>query len=374
MLPCERIRYKLAQIFMYITAKGDEEPCWNQIYENIEDAAVTLKERNVEVKPIIFDLASMMCDAQDLLRLPRNSKVEINEYRKLLKEKHEEDGCTFLALNSLVDAYEEGTESDILSLKPFPKAFLHRKFTNWLKSIVKHHLDVIPIPCALERTRRSKCSSDSRNIYKLQNCLRSRAIKAVIENDKNYLKCVDDCSEDKKDYHQVKDELRKARNDLTRKVEDPFEESRKLAKNAKDNGVGGGRFFEVKHSARRLEFDQEDLEINDPEEWQPIHVTHQLSDLPSTRRQTFNDNSIQTNESKKKKRRIFWSQEQKTAFKAAIADYGIGNWIGIRDAIEYKKYWKGKSNVHLKDLYRNMLKNEEISPTFSIKRGGKGAE
>jgi hypothetical protein len=56
-----------------------------------------------------------------------------------------------------------------------------------------------------------------------------------------------------------------------------------------------------------------------------------------------------------------WTIQQKIAFQAALRDYGVGSWAKIRDAPLYRKYWQGKSNVQLKDLYRTMKDRGELS-------------
>lgn len=229
--------------------------------------------------------------------------------REMLNTNYEAESEASVALNTLVDAYEEGSHSEVLIVKPFTIEFLRKKISSWLNSAIVD-VGTISTPYAM----------------RMFNCNKPAAIKDQLED------------------------LRKARNNLTRTVKDPLEEAQEIGKRA------GGRFLETKQSARRLEFDEEDLEVDDPEDCP--NGTYQLSDVPEAQVQSKSDHERSPSHSRKRKNR--WIHEQKIALKAAVADYGKGNWAAIRDAQEYKAYWSGKTNVQLKDLYRTMLKNGEI--------------
>ena len=214
-----------------------------------------------------------------------------------------------------MDAYEEGFHSECLNKKPFTAEFLRGKFTKWLTTVMQD-FGIVTTPNALKKRMQHN----------------SGAVKDKME------------------------ELRKAREKLTRNVVDPLKEAQEIGKKA------GGRFLEEKQSARRLQFDEEDLEVDDPQE--SPNGTFQLSDVP--KREICAKRLSKRSPNNDRKRRRGWTKEQKIAFKAALSEYGVGSWASIRDADEYGQYWKGKSNVQLKDLYRTMLKNKEVTSGMSI--------
>mmetsp|Transcript_31991 Transcript_31991/g.48342 ORF Transcript_31991/g.48342 Transcript_31991/m.48342 type:complete len:343 (+) Transcript_31991:40-1068(+) len=303
LLPHETLRFKLAWISVEVQ---NEKPAWSRINEKIVDIE---EEGKLHVKPLISNLASMMQDVDDLLSLSKDSKEDIEQFRELLNTNYDTESEASVALNTLVDAYEEGSHSEVLIVKPFTMEFLRKKISNWLNSAIVD-VGTISTPYAM----------------RIRNCNKPAAIKDQLED------------------------LRKARNNLTRTVKDPLEEAQEIGKRA------GGRFLEAKQSARRLEFDEEDLEVDDSEA--SPNGTYQLSDVPEAQVHSRSDHERSPSHSRKRKNG--WTHEQKIAFKAAVADYGVGSWASIRDAKEYEAYWSGKSNVQLKDLYRTMQKKGEI--------------
>mmetsp|Transcript_5424 Transcript_5424/g.7849 ORF Transcript_5424/g.7849 Transcript_5424/m.7849 type:complete len:342 (-) Transcript_5424:183-1208(-) len=303
MVQDETLRFKLAWIAVEIR---NDKPAWSKIHEKIENVE---EEGKLSVEPVISNLASMMQDVEDLLRLSKDSKDDLDEFRELLNANYDPESRASRALHCLVGAYEEGSQSKVLDAKPFTIEFLRKKINSWLNRAVKD-LGAMKTPYAMRKRKQSEPG----------------VIKGQVE------------------------ELRKARIKLTRTVQDPLEEAKEIGRK-----IGGG-FLETKQSARRLEFNEDDLEVDDSED--SPNGTYQLSDVPQKRIQT--ESVQERSPSYERKRKNGWTHEQKVAFKAAIADYGIGSWASIRDANEYRNYWSGKTNIQLKDLYRTMVKNGEI--------------
>jgi hypothetical protein len=226
-------------------------------------------------------------------------------------------------LKDLVAAYKEGTEGEVLRDKPFVRDFILTKFGKWFKHCITA-LGPTPAPKALNGKRK-------------RHAQQSRA--------------------------QIKG-LRNARARLRETVVDPLQEARAIGKQAKQQG---GELYTKKKSATRLSFesqeDDEDEELDEPEEG--AHGTHQLSEVPEKMkyrspkkaRRSSGGSPMRSPGAGRKKR---WTQDQKNALKAAIKDYGERNWAGIKKAGEYQKYWEGRSNVQIKDLYRTMKKQGTV--------------
>lgn len=246
---------------------------------------------------------------------------------EIRKEYRKEDDKLYAILESLVDAYKEGKEDALLSDRPFARDFLVTKFRKWFKKSLRELGDA-PM---------------SRSVLEYQNNKRKRGAQETRARVKG---------------------LRRARTHLRNSVDDPLAEAREVGKQAKAQQEG--TLYSKKKSATRLSFgnsqEEEDEEIDDPEEG--AHGTHQLSEVPekmkyrSPKKPAKNVATKSPGSARKQK----WTQEQKTAFKAALKDYGKGNWAEIRDAAPYRQYWEGRTNVDvkLKDLYRSMKKQGEI--------------
>lgn len=255
-----------------------------------------------------------------------------------MKKEYEKDESLYNVMVALLDAYKEGTEQEILEDKPFARSYVVQKLKKWLKKSLET-LGAVPMPKAL-RKRKRDTTQETRG--------------------------------------QLQD-LRRARGQLRGNVVDPLQEAREVGKLAR-----GAQLYDKKASATRLEFSQDEDEVDDPEEargtrqsseqpwgWDPdaaessaaeeAHGTHQLSDMPERMAPAARERSparyVKSPGSGPKRR---WTKEQKNAFIAALGDYGTGNWCGMRDSEQYRDYWQGKTNVQLKDLYRTMKQRGEL--------------
>ena len=226
-----------------------------------------------------------------------------------MNESYEESDRARGALQELIDAYVQGQEEVILNDKPFSHDYISRTLNKWLLAAVQQ-LGWVPTPRAMKKR-------------KLQ-------------------------EDDEQQVQQQVQELRQARNDLREVVQDPLDEARAVARQA-------GHFYEKKSTARRLNFDDHDEEVDEP-----AQGTHQLSEVPELLARPQPQTPVEHPVKSSPKQRVRWTAEQKNAFKAALKDYGVGSWAQIRDSEEYRKYWMGKDNVQLKDLFRNMKKSGEL--------------
>jgi hypothetical protein len=243
------------------------------------------------------------------------SSTMLSPFSRAAKKRYGE-AKLYAMVDTLVNAYKEGKEGDILRDKPFARTFIMSKFHKWFKNCISE-LGPTPDPKALNGKRKRHAQQS----------------KAQIKG------------------------LRNARARLRETVVDPLEEARAIGKQAKHQG---GELYTKKKSAKRLSFgnddDEEDEELDEPEE--EAQGTHQLSEVPEkmkyrspkkTSRKS--SGSMKSPGAGRKKR---WTHEQRNALKAAIKDYGLANWAGIKAAEEYGKFWEGRSNVQIKDLYRTM--------------------
>jgi hypothetical protein len=207
-------------------------------------------------------------------------------------------------LKALVLAYREGHEDDLLQLRPFAKDRIITKLRNWLTE------------------QRDNPTRDAQVGLDL-----------------------------------ARDQLRNA------VAEDPLGEARRIASKVKhqtsQESSEGGHLYKKKKSSHQLKFTQDDDTPYIEDEAHVEEGTHQLSEIPikyvpSANRQASPDN----HDTPTKFRR--WTDEQRLAFRDAVQYYGAGNWAAIRDAPEYQRFWGGKSNIQLKDLFRVMRERGEI--------------
>lgn len=244
----------------------------------------------------------------------------------IMKETYDEDfPQIYNTIEALVDAYKEGTENDILQRKPFARDRIVAKF----QASLTHAVTV------LGNTTNDTTDSNSLTT-------RRRDQKRKRHHDQGRTR-------------ERLQELRQARGKLNDAViVDPLEEIRKASRLASR----GEQLYTKKSSARKLEFsDDEEIEEEEDDE---VHATHELSDIPAKlwplrRREPSPDRSVESSPGKKR-----WTKVQKTAFVGALREYGVGNWAAIRDSQHYRKYWRNKNNVQLKDLYRTMKQGGHI--------------
>lgn len=310
MLETKSIRFLLAEIAIEIRKKDATTIKWCKIVETLEDID---GNETIRVPSKILTRPALQQDVADMLSIPRDDEKKLNTFMEIMRESYEETSPhNFDLMVALVDSYKKGNEQEILTLKPLIRTRVITLLNRWLKETMT---SLGPVPSMTSKRKRDRKEMQGQ----LQGLKRaSRHLRSTV-------------------------------------VVDPLEEARDVAKLAR-----GAQLYTKKISAQRLDFGDDEIQESDEE----TRGTHQLSEVPVKvapvrPKNEENETPVVSSPGGAKHKR--WTKQQKIAFQAALKDYGVGSWANIRDAPLYRKYWEGKSNVQLKDLYRTMKERGELS-------------
>lgn len=203
-----------------------------------------------------------------------------------------------------------------------------------------------------------------------------------------------DAAQDKDDAARSSAELKRLRKNRDRlnkgHGEDPKESARALAEEAtgvvhKQAATRDGNQDEEnepptkKHkgssqkkpaAARQLQFMDDIYEDDEKDERERA----ELSDIPN---KTINyvpktyvgpppDEGVFNPNGKVAKRRR-WTSEEKSAVKEGVKKYGLGKWVAIKT--EYAELLRNRTAVQIKDVWRTMIKNNEVDFVTTVEEG-----
>jgi len=186
---------------------------------------------------------------------------------------------------------------------------------------------------------------------------------------------------------QVMNNLRTKRRNLKNTGEDPLQDSLRLAEllsgqlsavaaaskmsstTARDppDSRRASSLYGRKRSATQLEFDDEDIESDDPN---GDGKTHHLSSLPDraalhidTEGGNGGDDSPRRIKKRKSQQKKYegkrpWSEEEKTAIIEGLRRHGKGNWAAIKK--DYDVLFAMRTSGQIKDCFRRMYDKGEI--------------
>lgn len=111
-----------------------------------------------------------------------------------------------------------------------------------------------------------------------------------------------------------------------------------------------GRFYKKKKSAKRIRFeessDEEENETADP-------LPFLVSNCHKKKKQNI-EFSFQKDQNKPVQRRRRWTEEEKTAVRMGVEEYGVGKWVQIKR--QYDHVLANRTPVQIKDCWRTMNK------------------
>ena len=205
----------------------------------------------------------------------------------------------------LFEKYRKGEHEEVLKAKPFPTEFAHNKICKWIrKSMANMSRPVVPI------------------------LISSKTVSGKTAED-----------------------LRKTSKRLHEQVDDPLEETRKIAATASLS------LNEKKKSAHKTKFDDDD-----DEEMEEAEASVQLSAVPpkpaDADSKSSQEQSLKSPTSGSPRKRKAWSIFEANAVKAGVVKFGSGNWTRIK--AEYEEILEDRTTVMIKDKWRTMLSNGEV--------------
>lgn len=138
-------------------------------------------------------------------------------------------------------------------------------------------------------------------------------------------------------------------------------------KREKNNVTNKGSLIDTRKSAERVEFTQDDDEDDITEDSQlfenatSIKSKFQKIDVPKAKKfaSSLKEKSPVPNNNNSNNNtfgRTAWTLDEEGAFIAGVKKHGKGNWSSILDDREFSSTLSKRTNINLKDKYRNMEK------------------
>jgi hypothetical protein len=154
----------------------------------------------------------------------------------------------------------------------------------------------------------------------------------------------DDDSDSPKDKKSTKGaQEAQGHHDGTARAVEPRNDENRNQRNQKKQNDGQSTMYTGKRSRSQVQWDDEEDE----------NITEE-GETPSKKIK------LEKIEHKARKRPEKFTEEEKTAIKNGVNEYGESNWAKIKYDIKYKEILNNRTSVQIKDAYRTMKKNNQV--------------